>query len=66
MTTKTERETLTNASHLNLKSTLAIVERELILEAMDYTKDNQSLAARLLGISRGKLRYKLREYKIIK
>jgi len=65
MTTAKERETLTNANHLNLTLTLSRVERELILEAMDYTKHNQTLASKLLGISRSKLRYKLREYKVI-
>lgn len=62
MTTRSRRTTLTQASHFNLKSTCANIERELILEVLDYTKNNQTLSARLLGISRTKLIYKMKEY----
>jgi DNA-binding protein Fis len=38
------------------------VERPLLVKIMEYTKNNQSRAAILLGISRGTLRKKLKEY----
>jgi Fis family transcriptional regulator len=41
---------------------LAEVEMPLLEAVMDYTKENQSRAAILLGISRGTLRKKLKIY----
>jgi Fis family transcriptional regulator len=41
---------------------LAEVEMPLMQAVMDYTKENQSRAAILLGISRGTLRKKLKIY----
>lgn len=38
------------------------VEVPLIKAVMDFTKDNQSRTARILGISRGTLRSKLVQY----
>jgi DNA-binding NtrC family response regulator len=40
------------------------VERKLILEAMERASGNQSKAARLLGISRDTLRYRLKKHAI--
>lgn len=40
------------------------VERSLIIAAMDRTKGNQSEAARLLGLSRDTLRYRLEKFGI--
>lgn len=39
------------------------VEQELILRALKQTDGNRSQAARLLGISLRKLRYRLKEYR---
>lgn len=41
---------------------LAHVERELILQTLELTRGNRSLAAEMLGISRGALRLKLEQY----
>ncbi|MEL6349625.1 MAG: sigma-54 dependent transcriptional regulator [Myxococcota bacterium] len=41
---------------------LELVERSLLQQAMDRTHGNQSAAARLLGISRYALRYRLEKY----
>ena len=41
------------------------VERPLLKVVMDYTQGNQSQAAGILGINRGTLRKKLRNYSII-
>lgn len=41
---------------------LAEVEAPLLESVMDYTKNNQSRAAKLLGLSRGTLRKKLKKY----
>lgn len=38
------------------------VEEPLLIAVMKYTNNNQSEAARLLGISRGTLRTKLKKY----
>ena len=40
------------------------VERKLIVEAMERASGNQSKAARLLGVSRDTLRYRLKKYGI--
>jgi DNA-binding NtrC family response regulator len=40
------------------------VERKLIVEAMERSSGNQSRAARLLGVSRDTLRYRLKKYGI--
>lgn len=42
---------------------LAMVEKELILQALNYTQQNRTRAAELLGISVRTLRNKLREYR---
>lgn len=47
---------------VNLKEQLALVEKLIIKEMMITTLNNQSEAARLLGISRGNLRAKLKAY----
>ena len=41
------------------------VERPLFKVVMDYTDGNQSLAAGILGINRGTLRKKLKNYSLI-
>lgn len=43
--------------------TLRQAEQELILRALKQTDGNRSQAARLLGISLRKLRYRLKEYR---
>ncbi len=40
------------------------VERSLLIQAMERTEGNQSAAARLLGISRYALRYRLEKYEL--
>ena len=40
------------------------VERPLLLTVLDHTRGNQTMAARLLGISRSTLRKRLGEYHI--
>ncbi len=41
---------------------LAEVEKPLLEAVMEYTKNNQSRAAIILGLSRGTLRKKLKQY----
>ena len=41
------------------------VEEPLLREVLDYTQHNQSLAATMLGLNRGTLRKKLRQYGLI-
>ena len=41
------------------------VERPLLQTVMDYTGGNQSEAASILGINRGTLRKKLKNYKLL-
>ncbi len=41
---------------------LGEVERPLLEKVMDYTKGNQTQASQLLGINRGTLRKKLKQY----
>jgi Fis family transcriptional regulator len=43
---------------------LSQVEAPLLREVMTYTRHNQSRAAQLLGLNRGTLRKKLRQYAI--
>lgn len=41
------------------------IERPLLMNALDYVGGNQSRAARILGISRGTLRKKLKRYNLL-
>ena len=41
------------------------VEEPLFRAVLDYSNNNQSQAAKLLGISRGTLRTKLRQYQLL-
>ncbi|MEM9171504.1 MAG: DNA-binding transcriptional regulator Fis [Pseudomonadota bacterium] len=43
---------------------LSEVERPLFRTVLDYTDGNQSRAAEILGINRGTLRKKLRDYEL--
>jgi len=38
------------------------LEKQLIVESMEKTQDNQTKAAEILGISERMLRYKLKKY----
>ncbi len=42
------------------------IESSLLMVVMKHTQSNQSLAAKVLGISRGTLRKKLQEYHLLK
>jgi len=42
--------------------TLEEVERDLVKQALDRTRGNQTHAARLLNISRDALRYKMKKF----
>jgi len=44
---------------------LSEIEKRAILEALDYTKGDHSLAAHLLGIGRTTLYRKLKEYRLM-
>lgn len=44
---------------------LAQVERPLLEATLDYTNGNQSAAAEILGLSRGTLRKRLQNYKLL-
>ena len=44
---------------------LAEVEEPLLRVVMGYTGNNQSRAAAMLGLNRGTLRKKLRQYKLL-
>jgi Fis family transcriptional regulator len=44
---------------------LAEVEEPLLRVVMEYTGNNQSRAAAMLGLNRGTLRKKLRHYKLL-
>lgn len=69
------RQSLENhLSQLNLKDQipnnlyekiLAEVEAPLMEAVMEYTKENQSRAAIILGLSRGTLRKKLKQYGLL-
>ena len=59
-------KTLNGHKPINLyKFVIKEVERPLMKEVMKYTENNQSEAAKILGINRTTLRKKLKEYKII-
>ena len=45
-----------------LKDSVEALERKMILVAMEKTKNHQTRAAELLGISERMLRYKLKKY----
>lgn len=45
---------------------LGEVEEPLFRAVMDYTQGNQSRAAQILGINRGTLRKKLKDYSLIR
>lgn len=45
--------------------TVEYVERYVLLRVLSYTKGNQSQAAEILGITRGKLRDRISTYKIV-
>ncbi len=44
---------------------LAEVEAPLLEEIMEYTRNNQTKASIMLGLNRGTLRKKLKQYKLI-
>ena len=44
---------------------LAEVEEPLLRVVMEYTANNQSRAAAMLGLNRGTLRKKLRQYNLL-
>ena len=59
-------KTLNGHKPINLyKFVIKEVERPLMKEVMKYTENNQSEAAKILGINRTTLRNKLKQYKII-
>lgn len=41
------------------------VERPLLESVLDFTKNNQSTAAKILGVSRGTLRKKMQQYDLL-
>lgn len=47
------------------KMVLAEIEAPLLETVMTYTKDNQTKASELLGLNRGTLRKKLKEYDLL-
>lgn len=44
---------------------LAEIEAPLLAEIMDYTRNNQTKASVMLGLNRGTLRKKLKQYNLI-
>lgn len=44
---------------------LAEVEAPLLRAVMDYTRNNQTRASHMLGLNRGTLRKKLKQYQLI-
>ena len=44
---------------------LAEIEAPLLTEIMAYTRNNQTRASLMLGLNRGTLRKKLKQYKLI-
>ncbi|GAB6175051.1 hypothetical protein JCM15765_45290 [Paradesulfitobacterium aromaticivorans] len=49
----------------SLKTSLAEIERELILEAIETAAGNRSKAARILGLSRSTFHLKLKQHNIV-
>ncbi|MCG6878756.1 MAG: sigma-54 dependent transcriptional regulator [Deltaproteobacteria bacterium] len=47
-----------------LKESMALLEREMVQQAMMETENHQTRAARILGISERMLRYKLKKYRL--
>lgn len=41
------------------------IEREFIIQALQVTRDNQTKAAKLLGLSRDALRYRMQKFKLL-
>ena len=59
-------KTLNGHQPINLyRFVIKEIERPLMKEVMKYTENNQSEAAKILGINRTTLRNKLKQYKII-
>jgi DNA-binding NtrC family response regulator len=58
----TEAETLSSPATI---PSLADREKELVIEALKKSRANQSEAARILEISRDKLRYKMKKYGLV-
>jgi Fis family transcriptional regulator len=57
------QSSITKDTNLNLyDKVLAITEAPLLRTVMELTRYNQSRAARVLGVSRGTLRTKLKQY----
>jgi two-component system nitrogen regulation response regulator GlnG len=54
------RDRLQDGSEDLYAETLRLVERQLLTEVLRHTRGNQSHAARVLGITRNSLRFKLR------
>ena len=52
------------ADGLDLKGGIAAWERSLVVQALDRTDGNQSGAARLLGLTRDEIRYRVEKYGI--
>lgn len=44
---------------------LAEIEAPLLKRVLEYTRDNQTRAAQVLGLNRGTLRKKLKQYKLL-
>jgi DNA-binding NtrC family response regulator len=50
--------------HRNLDQVIASFEKSIITETLKETKGNQTRAARILGITKRKIQYKICNYKI--
>jgi Nif-specific regulatory protein len=50
--------------HRNLDQVIASFEKNIITETLKETKGNQTRAARILGITKRKIQYKICNYKI--
>lgn len=51
-----------NATDVDLKNVLELVEKEVYKQAMEMCKYNQSKAAKELGVSRNTFRTKLKQH----